>query len=139
MDIFYALFSGVICTIMLAINGQLSDTIGLYASTVVIHLSGLVTLLLLCRWRQIRLPFHNQLPWYMYIGGVIGVFTVYFNSLTIQVIGASLVSALGLLGQIVTSLVFEHKGAFGCVQNHITKEKLFSIVILLIGIGVMFL
>ena len=46
----------------------------------------------------------------MYCGGCIGVLTVIFNVFAIGKIGASLMTALGLLGQMMTSLLLENKG-----------------------------
>lgn len=137
MDFLLAFASGVICTIMIAWNGQLSSTMGLYASTIMIHFMGLLTILLLLKWKHIHICFRNHLPFFFYTGGMIGVLTVFFNSFSIQIIGASLVSALGLLGQISASLVLEHKGWLQSVQSKITKEKIISLCIILLGIGVM--
>ncbi|MEG0274397.1 MAG: DMT family transporter [Longicatena sp.] len=139
MELILAMLSGIICTIMLAWNGQLSTAIGIYLSTFVIHILGLLTIWLYCKWKHLRIPFHNHLPWFFYMGGVIGVLTVFFNVYTIEAIGASLVSALGLLGQLCASLVLEQKGWLGSVQSDITKSKLVSLGIIVIGIGVMLL
>ena len=139
MDLLLAMFTGILCTIMIALNGELSLYMGIYASTIVIHLLGLVTIIFLCRYKKIHIPFRNQLPWYFYIGGVIGVFTVFFSSFTIQSLGASLVSVLGLLGQICTSLILEQKGWLGSIQCNITWQKVCSVCIMLVGIGVMLL
>ena len=126
MELLLAMLSGIICTIMLAWNGQLSNAIGIYASTFIIHLCGLFTIILLCKYKHIKIPFRNHLPWYFYMGGVIGVFTVFFNVYTIEAIGASLVTALGLLGQITASLILEQKGWMGSIQSNITWEKIDS-------------
>lgn len=137
MNIILALLSGAVVTIMIAMNGQLSDYYGIYMATVIIHLIGLLTIFVVCRMRHCRLRVHNSCSWLLYLGGVIGVLTVFFNNLTIGVIGASLISALGLLGQIIASLILEQKGWLGSLQTPITKEKLVSVLIILIGIGVM--
>lgn len=137
MDILLALLSGGIVTVMLAMNGQLSDQFGLYASTVIIHMVGLLTIFIVCKCKRLPPLFKNRVPWYLYLGGVVGIFTVLFNNATIGAIGASLVTATGLLGQLGASMVLEHRGWLGSLQSAITKEKLLSLLIILIGIGVM--
>lgn len=137
MNMFLALLSGVIVTLMLAMNGQLSDQFGLYLSTLIIHTVGFVTIFIVCVYKKFSINLKQGVPWYLYMGGVIGIFTVLFNNATIGAIGASLVSALGLLGQLGASIVLEHKGWLGSVRSAITKEKLLSLLIILVGIGVM--
>lgn len=137
MEILLALLSGCVVTIMIAMNGQLSNHFGLYFATVLIHAIGLATIYIICHMKKAKLHFKNGVPFYLYTGGMIGVLTVFFNNLTIGSIGASLVTALGLLGQLVSSLILEQKGWLGSIQSTITKEKLISLCIILIGIGVM--
>lgn len=139
MDILLTLLSGCIVTIMIAMNGQLSNHFGLYFATVLIHAIGLATIYIVCHMKKAKLHFRNGIPLYLYTGGTVGVLTVFFNNVTISSIGASLVTALGLLGQLVSSLVLEQKGWLGSIQNTITKESIISLIIILIGIGVMLL
>lgn len=132
-----ALLSGLVITIMVSINGELTHHFGLYLGTVLIHFIGLITIYLVCKVKKASISFKNGLPYYFYLGGFVGVFTVFFNNFTIGVIGASLVNALGLLGQMVTSLVMEHFGLLGTKKNKLNFEKCISLFIILIGIGVM--
>lgn len=137
MNILLALLSGIIVTVMISMNGELSDHYGIYVATVLIHLIGLITMIIVCRLRHSPIRFRNRCSIFLYTGGCIGVLTVFFNNLTIGAIGASLVSALGLLGQICASLLLEQYGWLGSLQSSITKEKLLSVLIIMIGIGVM--
>lgn len=139
MEFILAILAGTIVTIMDVFNGQLSNQVGVYLSTVIIHLVGLFTLIIIMIIKKQKISFQNHIPLILYTGGMIGVFTVLFNVMSISTIGAALVTALGLLGQMLTSLVLEYKGWLGAKKRTLTFQKVISLVIVMIGIGVMIL
>ena len=75
MDFVLATLCGIIVTTMNVFNGQLSDYTGVYLSTVIIHLVGLVTFLIIMKIKDKKVCFKKQIPLYMYCGGCIGVLT----------------------------------------------------------------
>lgn len=137
MEFILAILAGTIVTIMNVFNGQLSNQVGVYLSTVIIHLVGLFTLIIIMIIKKQKISFQNHIPLILYTGGMIGVFTVLFNVMSISTIGAALVNALGLLGQMLTSLVLEYKGWLGAKKRTLTFQKVISLVLVMIGIGVM--
>ncbi|WP_270639987.1 DMT family transporter [Longibaculum muris] len=137
MEFILAILAGTIVTIMNVFNGQLSNQVGVYLSTVIIHLVGLFTLIIIMIIKKQKISFQNHIPLILYTGGMIGVFTVLFNVMSISTIGAALVTALGLLGQMLTSLVLEYKGWLGAKKRTLTFQKVISLVLVMIGIGVM--
>ncbi len=137
MEFILAILAGTIVTIMNVFNGQLSNQVGVYLSTVIIHLVGLFTLIIIIIIKKQKISFQNHIPLILYTGGMIGVFTVLFNVMSISTIGAALVTALGLLGQMLTSLVLEYKGWLGAKKRTLTFQKVISLVLVMIGIGVM--
>lgn len=139
MEFILAILAGTIVTIMNVFNGQLSNQVGIYLSTVIIHLVGLFTLIIIMVIKKQKISFQNHIPLILYTGGMIGVFTVLFNVISISTIGAALVTALGLLGQMLTSLVLEYKGWLGAKKRTLTFQKVISLVLVMIGIGVMIL
>lgn len=139
MEFILAILAGTIVTIMNVFNGQLSNQVGVYLSTVIIHLVGLFTLIIIMIIKKQKISFQNHIPLILYTGGMIGVFTVLFNVMSISTIGDALVTALGLLGQMLTSLVLEYKGWLGAKKRTLTFQKVISLVIVMIGIGVMIL
>ena len=137
MEFILAILAGTIVTIMNVFNGQLSNQVGVYLSTVIIHLIGLFTLIIIMIIKKQKISFQNHIPLILYTGGMIGVFTVLFNVMSISTIGAALVTALGLLGQMLTSLVLEYKSWLGAKKRTLTFQKVISLVLIMIGIGVM--
>ena len=128
MNFVLATLCGIIVTTMNVFNGQLSDYTGVYLSTVIIHLVGLVTFLIIMKIKNKKVCFEKQIPLYMYCGGCIGVLTVIFNVFAIGKIGASLMTALGLLGQMMTSLLLENKGWLSTSIRKLNKGKIIGLV-----------
>ena len=139
MIILLAILSGMIITIMNVFNGQLSFYYGEYLAIVIIHLIGLITLIMILIIKKEKITFQNRIPLILYSGGMIGVFTVLFNVMTVQSLGASLLTVLGLLGQMITSIILEYNGWLGIAQSKLNSKQLMSLMIIIIGIGVMML
>lgn len=139
MDLILSMFTGLIITVMVIFNGQLSDYCGVYLSTVIIHLVGLITFIMIMKIKKEKITFSHHLPLFLYCGGVIGIFTVIFNVFTVSTLGAALLTALGLLGQMITSIILEQKGWLGSMKKSMTLKKMMSLIIVVIGIGVMLL
>ena len=137
MAISMAILSGIVVSVMMVFNGQLSDLIDLYTATVLIHACGLLTMYIVLKVKHISLRDLPHASRFLYLGVVIGVFTVFFNNLTITILGASMISALGLCGQMLTSIILEQSGALGTKKQKLQPIKLVSLLIILIGIGVM--
>jgi bacterial/archaeal transporter family-2 protein len=60
-----------------------------------------------------------------------------FNNLSYSALGVSLPVALGLLGQILTSLAFDHYGILGMPRIRFKKKKIVGLLIIVIGISIM--
>lgn len=139
MIIFLVLMTGIIVSVMNIFNSQLSQYLGVYLSTVLIHFIGLVTFVIVMIIKKEKINISKQGPWLLYTGGMIGVLTVVFNVISIQGIGAALVSALSLFGQILISLLLENKGWLGTKKHSFHLKKIISLFIIVLGIGVMML
>ncbi|MDR3593603.1 DMT family transporter [Clostridium sp.] len=134
---FLSLLIGILIAIMIAFNGKLSDGIGNYSSLVIIHTIGFIAILVILLYKKIKISFKNNLPLYLYIAGAISVFTVMINNLSFTALGVSLPVALGLLGQLITSLAFDHYGLLGMPKINFNKKKIIGLLIIMIGISIM--
>lgn len=137
MDLVLSFLTGIIISIMMVFNGQLSDKTGVYLSTVIIHLVGLVTFVIIMKIKKEKISFKNQISLFLYTGGMIGVLTVIFNVVSINGIGAALSTTLGLLGQMITSVLLEYTGWLSTEKRKLTIKKVISLIVVSIGIGVM--
>lgn len=134
---FLSLLIGILIAIMVAFNGELSNGIGNYSSLIVIHILGYALLVFLMLYKKIKIPFKMTLPLWLYSAGAIGVATVLINNITYSSIGVSLPVALGLLGQSLTSIVFDHYGLLGMPKVEFNKKKLIGIIVIIIGVCIM--
>lgn len=125
---------GMLITLMITLNGSLSNVTGNYTSSVVIHLVGLIGIILVLMITKSKLVIKKELPFYLYSAGLIGVATVLFNNISIASIGVSLTVSLGLLGQTIFSLVSDHYGLFGTKKAVFNQRKVIGLVIIIIGI-----
>lgn len=121
---------GILITIMLTFNGILSRTLGDYFSVLVIHIVGIFFVAVILTARKTR-PRLEKSPWYFYSAGAIGIFVVIFNNISFNRLGASVTTALGLMGQLIMSSAIDSMGLFGMEQHRFQKKKL-------IGMGIMF-
>ena len=132
-----AVLSGALISIMVAINGELTARIGNYPATVIIHIAGLIMIVVVMLVMRMKLHPGPRAPWYLYLGGVIGVGSVMFNNFTYPILGVSVSLALGLLGQLLLSLVIDRFGFFGMPKLPLRLHRVLSVCIVLIGIAIM--
>lgn len=129
--------AGILISVMVMFNGQLSDHYGVYTATAIIHLIGLIftSILLVVKKEPVRRL--HKIPFYYFAGGLVGILTVLFNNLSFGKISVSAILAICLLGQSITSLVFDQFGFFNMPKSKFHKSKLIGISIVLLGIIVM--
>ena len=131
-----SLFMGVLISIMVAVNGGLTQTYGIYSATVIIHVVGLILITAVVLAKKERM-FPGRFAWFLYTGGAIGVLTTVFNNLSFGRISVSAILALGLLGQSVSGLIIDQYGLLGMPKHPFTRQKLFGLTLILIGIASM--
>lgn len=130
-------FVGGLIAVMILFNGTLSNAVGNYQSSVIVHLVGLIGLIVILVVRKAKIKIHKSVPLYAYSAGIIGVLPIIFSNISFTVLGVSITLALGLLGQSVTSIVVDHYGLFDMTVVKFNKKKLVGLTIITIGIGIM--
>lgn len=130
-------FIGALISLMLMINGNLSDSAGNYTATVIIHTVGLIAIIIVLIISKSKLKISKDIPLYLYSAGVIGIFTVLFNNISFLKLGASLPIALGLLGQSVTSIIIDHFGLLEMKVIRFNEKKIIGLILITLGIIVM--
>jgi len=133
MYYFLSLATGIIISVMIAFNGGLTEQYGVYTATVIIHCVGLmlITLIVLSKREN---PFSKKHSWYLYLGGVIGVFTTLSNNLSFGRISVSAILALMLFGQSVAGIIVDQYGLMNMPKHPFAKRKLFGLALVLCGI-----
>ncbi|WP_066894992.1 DMT family transporter [Clostridium nigeriense] len=134
---FLSLLTGILITIMISFNGILSNYIGNYSSTFVIHLVGIIILSFIFLIKKYKIKVSPNISLIFYSAGIIGVFTVLLNNLSFTNLGASLTISLGLLGQTISSLIIDSFGLIKMRRIKFEKRKLLGISMIMVGITIM--
>ena len=136
MYYFLSLLSGFLIAIMVAINGSLAWQYGVHFSAMFVHVSGLIliaAIVLLKREHKAIKRYHRHL----YLGGVVGVFTLFANNFAYGRISVSALLALILLGQSVSGLFFDQFGWLGSPKNPFHESRIIGPILIAAGIAVM--
>lgn len=129
---------GIITATINSANAVLASKVGLLESVVVVHVIGLIMssiyfLLLEKNKKQSLIQVVITKP-YLVLGGFIGSIAVVSISYSVQYIGVFLVSTALVAGQFILSFIIDVNGLFGFEKVPLTKKKLLSISIMIVGI-----
>ena len=125
---------GFLYSVMNLFNAHLSQTYGNSFATVLIHVAGLVCVLPLTIKHLFK---KQQAPFWMHLGGVLGIFTVVTSNLGVTTLGVTATLSLTLLGQMACSMAFDQFGLWGFVKTKFRWEKAVSLALIALGVAVM--
>jgi bacterial/archaeal transporter family-2 protein len=128
---------GALTAVMIELNGGLAKDIGNYASSIFIHLTGLILVALILLLSRSKPPFQKTVSPILLSGGALGFLTVVCANVGFMSLGVSLTLALGLLGQTVAALVIDHFGWLGAPVVTFDRRKIGSLALIACGIAVM--
>jgi transporter family-2 protein len=135
-----AFIAGVAMAVQGALNTGLGKIIGLLESTFVVHVIGtavLVLLLFLLRLGRGELSRITDVPWYLYLGGVISVVILYTVQAGIAQLGAANATTAIIVGQVGTAVLLDCLGCFGLEKVPFTWFKVLGIALLAAGARLM--
>ncbi len=133
-----AFSAGAALSIQAPINAVLSGGVGhpLWA-TVISFSVGLIGLLLVGAVIRAPLPVLSvagALPWWAWIGGLMGAIYVASSIVVVPKLGAATLVALVVAGQMLTSLALDHFGAFGLQEQGLTVWRACGALLLIAGV-----
>lgn len=76
----------------------------------------------------------DTIPWWAYLGGVLGTIALTTNILLFPILGSVQTVIIPIIGQIVTSVLIDHYGWFGTTEKPLTILSCVGIVLLVIGV-----
>ena len=127
---------GALVTIMSGINSRLSELVGPVVAVLVIHAVGLAAIVGVSLARRDRaLP--GRIPAWLYLGGLIGVVTVFSSNYAFSALGASMTVAVSLLGQTMFSIAADASGFLGRARYPLSARRAPGIAVALAGVAVM--
>lgn len=135
-----AVVAGIAMALQGSMNSGLAKIIGLLESTLIVHGTGtLVTFLLIFVLRLNKGDFGkmNQAPWYLYLGGLIGVLITYGVVASIPKLGVASATTLIIVGQVSAAFLIDCFGLFGLEKVAFTWYKLIGLGLLAAGARVL--
>jgi bacterial/archaeal transporter family-2 protein len=132
-----ALLTGVVIAVQTGINSQLRAFLASPLQAVFVSFivgTTVVALALVAKREPPPLAKWASMPWWMWLGGLCGLFIVSTNIIVVPRLGAALLTSLAIAGQLTTALALDHYGAFGFPVHHISAPRVAGAVLLLAGV-----
>lgn len=122
-----------------SINSQLRDRVKTpFLSSLISFLVGTIFLLALSLLTGAGVPLLNgtlsNLPWWGYLGGIIGMVCLTINIFLFPVLGSVQTVIIPMVGQILMSVVIDNFGWFDAKTSPLTLTKLLGLVLVIAGI-----
>lgn len=136
----FSFLTGAVITVMAFCNSALATATNTYASIMtnqVVGLTCLSVIMLAGRGNKVINPPREHANPVFYFSGLYGLIIMGINCLTIPKIGTALSMACCVLGQSVTSLVFDLTGFLGLTRRKLSLPKVLGLLVSLAGIIVM--
>jgi transporter family-2 protein len=115
--------SGVMMAVQGAMNGALGRIIGMLEGTFIVHAVGLAAVSLLLFAFGIGKGDLSKLvdvPWYLYLGGIINVAIIFGVMSSIDRIGAGNATTAIIAGQLAMAMIIDACGLFGLDKTGMT-------------------
>ncbi|WP_104471616.1 DMT family transporter [Acinetobacter indicus] len=129
---------GIAMTLQTAINTQLREYLYSPLQTALFSfLVGTIVLAILVFFQQVPKPNLHEivhLPWYMWLGGVLGVYAISLSIYAAPKLGYLTLTGLILFGQIAMSMLVDHFGVLGTEKAPINWQRLLGGVVIFIGV-----
>lgn len=135
LGIIFSFIAGIFISLQSVFNTRVSDKIGLFETTVIVHAIGftvaVVSMLILGDGSFKRLQEVNKLH---LLGGAFGVIIIYSVMRGISLLGATFSVAILLITQLIFATIIDTFGLFGTPQIKLDFTKPLGILIMIVGI-----
>lgn len=74
-----------------------------------------------------------KMPWWYWVGGVLGAFYVFTALTSVSKLGAATVVSLVIVGQLVAALAIDSFGLFGMPVIPISMQRVLGLALLIVG------
>lgn len=134
-----AALAGAAFVVQQAANAKLRGALGsgLWAGFTNFAVGGLAVLVVIAILRESvpSLSAAGRAPWYAWIGGLLGALYIVGSVFLLPRIGAASLIALILVGQMLTSLAFDHFGLMGVPVHEANVPRIVGAVLLIAGVA----
>lgn len=132
------LIGGSGLSLQVAWNSRLRESVGSPAASSLISICvSFITLLPVVVFGLLgtpRLPAPGTVPWWAWCGGIMGAFYLTVSLLALPKVGAALVVAYAVTGQMVCALALDSLGLFGVPRVPLSPYRLLGAALLVAGL-----
>ncbi|MGE5544999.1 MAG: DMT family transporter [Bacillota bacterium] len=135
-----AMLAGAAMAVQGTMNSVLGKVIGLWESTLVVHIIGLVTVLgviLITGVGFHGLAKSGQAPWYVYLGGLLNVIIIFGVVKSMPEIGVGNATTGIIFAQILTAVMIDRFGIMGVEKIPFRWVDLLGVALLAVGTRIM--
>lgn len=134
--------SGAAMAFQGTLNTALGKIVGIWESTLIVHVIGTVTALLIIIILGVGFNGFGKMaeaPWFTYLGGVLSVVIIYAVVRAMSEVGVGNATTAIITAQIITAVIVDCTGLFGMKQMPFKYLDILGIVMLSGGAYILFL
>ncbi|MBC7076406.1 MAG: DMT family transporter [Syntrophomonadaceae bacterium] len=134
--------SGAAMALQGTFNAALGKVVGIWESTLLVHLIGTVTVLAVMLFLGIgfgNLGKIGDVPWYAFLGGILNVLIIYAVVCSIPKIGVGNATTAIIVAQVSFAVLIDSLGAFGMKKLEFHYIDLLGIAMLAVGARILLL
>lgn len=133
--IIYSIIAGILISLQGVFNTRVSEKIGQWETTTVVHLIGFVfSFLIMLIWGSGSFHKIGEVNKLYLLGGVFGVVIVFSVMKGISSLGSTLSISILLVTQLIIATTIDALGLFGNQQIKLDLTKPIGVIIMIIGI-----
>ena len=127
--------AGALVAMQPPINSKLGHAVGTFAAATISFLVGTIALAVV----TVLAGGHHvgairDVPWWYFVGGLIGAVFVASSLVTVRTLGAGGVVAATIAGQLTFSVVIDRFGLLGLAQRPLSATRILGVVLLAAGV-----
>ena len=130
--------SGSIISIMVLLNGSLSQCVGSYYATFITRSVGSIFSFLICLIKKKTFKISISIVILALLGGIFGTCSTILTNYSYAYISMTSIVALTLLGQTLASSLVDQFGLFNMKKAPISSSTIVGLIVSLLGVGLMF-
>lgn len=133
------LVAGAVVPFQTAVNSRLRTyVISPFVSSLISFMVGTIFLLVIIILSGGQLLLTNAqlhaIPWWMYLGGVLGMIGLTTNILLFPILGSVQTVIMPVLGQIMMSMIIDNYGMFGTTRHPLSLMRMVGVLLLIVGV-----
>ncbi len=134
MYLLFLILAGILQGAMVSLNAQLGNYYSLYGVCFFVHvIAAIILIVYLVGWKKTKIRLFG-VPKYIYTVGFMGVIIVATSSWCTLKIGATAMTSLSVIGQMLSSALIDHFGWFGAEKRAFSCRQLPCYALVLAGI-----